>query len=319
MRLVVSLEKGKHTMKTSTLKKLIGNGSKNCPIIGNILVSNGKAKCTNLDMMLEFNTGVSDGLWPIAKLDCADLPAPDGMFAADFPDVLNIGKPYATMEVNNEFMNALTWCNVASIDEATRYYLCGVHIAANGDIVATDGRRLHLVNMPTLEGKAQGSLIIPSHAVDILELLTKKSDCQMIMTLHDLGVQFVGDGWTLTTKIIDGSFPDYKRVIPDTGSHEKTTIDFQDFEAALKKWKKTGLKAKTVWAKFEEGEIVVRSPDVADISFKMPCSSKPTIVCQFNAKFLADTGMIGDAWLDSSGPSVFKQDDKLAVCMPIRL
>lgn len=308
-------------MKTTTLKKLIGNGSKNCPIIGNILVANGKAKCTNLDMMLEFQTGIPDGLWPIAKLDCADLPACMYRDAADFPDALCIGNPYATMEVAHEFIDALTWCNVAARkDDETRYYLMGVHIAANGDIVATNGHRLHLVNMPALEGKAQGSLIIPKHAIDILEVLTKKTDGIMIMTLYDLGVQFVCDGWTLTTKIIDGSFPDYKWVIPDISDREAVAFNSAVFEPMLKKWKSTGLKTRgNIWVKIDGDKYVTRSPNVDNVTFDFPCLLETDIACGFNMQFLADTGINGEAWLDASGPSVFKQGDKIAVVMPVRI
>lgn len=106
--------------------------------------------------------------------------------------------------------------------EETRYYLNGIYLhAADGDggrvlrAVATDGHRLARVEEPLPEG-AEGmpGVIIPRKTVSELRKLLEEVTEDVEVALSDTRIQFHVGVVTLTSKLIDGTFPEYERVIP---------------------------------------------------------------------------------------------------------
>ena len=106
--------------------------------------------------------------------------------------------------------------------EETRYYLNGIYLhAAEGDggavlrAVATDGHRLARVEEPIPSG-AQGmpGVIIPRKTVGELRKLLDEESGEVEVGLSDTRIQFRAGPITLTSKLIDGTFPEYERVIP---------------------------------------------------------------------------------------------------------
>ena len=106
--------------------------------------------------------------------------------------------------------------------EETRYYLNGIFLhAAESDgtkvlrAVATDGHRLARVEEPLPEGAAtMPGVIIPRKTVGELRKLLDEVSGEIGIALSDTRIQFRVDGITLTSKLIDGTFPEYDRVIP---------------------------------------------------------------------------------------------------------
>src|SRR5208337_3883291 len=106
--------------------------------------------------------------------------------------------------------------------EETRYYLNGIYLhAAESDgtkvlrAVATDGHRLARVEEPIPEGAgAMPGVIIPRKTVAELRKLLEEVSGEVGIALSDTRIQFHVDGITLTSKLIDGTFPEYERVIP---------------------------------------------------------------------------------------------------------
>ncbi|MFQ5533819.1 MAG: DNA polymerase III subunit beta [Sphingomonadales bacterium] len=106
--------------------------------------------------------------------------------------------------------------------EETRYYLNGIyiHVAQTGDIetlraVATDGHRLAQVELPVPDGaKGMPGIIVPRKTVNELRRLIEDFDGLIDIRLSDTKIRFDLDSAVLTSKLIDGTFPDYKRVIP---------------------------------------------------------------------------------------------------------
>ena len=106
--------------------------------------------------------------------------------------------------------------------EETRYYLNGIHMhCADGDdgpvlrAVATDGHRLARIDCERPEG-AEGmpGIIVPRKTVTELRMLVDELDGAVQVELSETRIRFAFDTVVLTSKLIDGSFPDYERVIP---------------------------------------------------------------------------------------------------------
>lgn len=106
--------------------------------------------------------------------------------------------------------------------EETRYYLNGIYLHAtkNDEVpviraVATDGHRLARVEMVLPEGAAgMPGVIIPRKTVIELRKLVEESEDEIQVSLSETKIRFTTGEASLTSKLIDGTFPDYDRVIP---------------------------------------------------------------------------------------------------------
>ncbi|MCL5777674.1 DNA polymerase III subunit beta [Limibaculum sp. FT325] len=124
--------------------------------------------------------------------------------------------------------------------EETRYYLNGVflHVAegAEGPVlraVATDGHRLARIDAPLPDG-ADGApgVIVPRKTVGELRKLLEADDGEVAISVSETKIRFSVDGLVLTSKVIDGAFPDYSRVIP-TANSRKMEVDAKEFARAV--------------------------------------------------------------------------------------
>ncbi|MBI1394431.1 MAG: DNA polymerase III subunit beta [Betaproteobacteria bacterium] len=105
----------------------------------------------------------------------------------------------------------------AMAQQDIRYYLNGMLFVVDGPLltlVATDGHRLAMTNRPLSDSYAKNELIIPRKAVLELSRLLSESESSLLMTVTPNQVRFDLDGTSLITKVIDGKFPDYNRVVP---------------------------------------------------------------------------------------------------------
>jgi DNA polymerase III subunit beta len=128
--------------------------------------------------------------------------------------------------------------------EETRYYLNGIYLHAatsrgqSGDLatlraVATDGHRLARVEMPLPEGAAsiQGAILPRKTVLEVRKLLDEAAD-RIEIQLSDTKIRFAFDGIVLTSKLIDGTFPDYDRVIP-AGNDKVLEVNPRQFANAV--------------------------------------------------------------------------------------
>lgn len=124
--------------------------------------------------------------------------------------------------------------------EETRYYLNGIYLHATEHdgvsvlrAVATDGHRLASVEYPLPDGAAgMPGVIVPRKTVSELRKLIDGSDDAVTISLAETKIQFSFDGAVLTSKLIDGTFPDYDRVIP-TGNDKFMQVDCKQFAEAV--------------------------------------------------------------------------------------
>lgn len=124
--------------------------------------------------------------------------------------------------------------------EETRYYLNGIYLHAYTAgkqtalrAVATDGHRLARVEMPLPEGAEKiPGVIVPRKMVTELRKLIEDVDGAVEVSLSETRIRFGFDDIVLTSKLIDGSFPDYQRVIP-TGNDKVLEVDRREFRDAV--------------------------------------------------------------------------------------
>jgi DNA polymerase III subunit beta len=124
--------------------------------------------------------------------------------------------------------------------EETRYYLNGIylHTTKNDEVpviraVATDGHRLARVEMVLPEGAAgMPGIIVPRKTVLELRKLVEESEDDIQLALSETKIRFDIGKATLTSKLIDGTFPDYDRVIP-TGNDKVLEVKCKEFAEAV--------------------------------------------------------------------------------------
>ena len=124
--------------------------------------------------------------------------------------------------------------------EETRYYLNGVymHVAdADGGktlrCVATDGHRLARIDADLPDGASDmPGVIVPRKTVAEMRKLLDDDEMQIAVSVSETKVRFATPDITLTSKVIDGTFPDYTRVIPQ-GNTRKLEVDAAEFAKAV--------------------------------------------------------------------------------------
>ncbi|MFV3076664.1 DNA polymerase III subunit beta [Niveispirillum fermenti] len=126
--------------------------------------------------------------------------------------------------------------------EETRYYLNGIYVHApkpkGGEgtalrAVATDGHRLARVEVPLPEGAAAiPGVIVPRKTVLEVRKLLDEVAGNILVQLSETKVRFAFDSIVLTSKLIDGTFPDYERVIP-AGNDKVLEVKAKEFAAAV--------------------------------------------------------------------------------------
>ena len=124
--------------------------------------------------------------------------------------------------------------------EETRYYLNGIYLHATESdgtpvlrAVATDGHRLARVEEPLPDGAASmPGVIIPRKTVNEIRKLLDEVTGNVEVALSDTRIQFRADQVLVTSKLIDGTFPEYDRVIP-RGNDKVMRVGKKDFADAV--------------------------------------------------------------------------------------
>jgi DNA polymerase-3 subunit beta len=174
--------------------------------------------------------------------------------AEDFPDPVN--RPIKrTFKAPEGFLDKLRFVSHFMSTEETRYYLNGVCIY-DGRLVATDGHRLGYVAV-AIEAKARP--IIPRMAVEALLALGGPSQ----ISFGENVIVFDLPGVVLRSKLIDGTYPDYQRVIPRIADNAPVmVVDVKRLVAAIKRVSATVIDSRTKWTDFAisaDGRVAVSS------------------------------------------------------------
>lgn len=152
--------------------------------------------------------------------------------ASDFPDA-DAGKTVTTIKAPDDFLDKLRFVSHFISTEETRYYLNGVCIAG-GNLVATDGHRLGYV---AAGFDVEAKPIIPRAAVAAILSIGKPAQ----ISFSDKAVTVDFPGIMLRSKLIDGAYPDYRRVIPAIADGSPVmVVDAKRLVAAIKRVSATG-------------------------------------------------------------------------------
>jgi DNA polymerase III subunit beta len=158
--------------------------------------------------------------------------------AADFPMLGDPGAPLAQVELPQKALRELlSLVQFAMAQQDIRYYLNGMLAVLEGDritVVATDGHRLGYASGKVEQNQEKREVIIPRKAVTELSRLLAESDDPVSLGIYANQVRFRFGGVDMVTKLIDGKFPDYTRVIP-TNYQKHVTVTRPQLLQALQR------------------------------------------------------------------------------------
>jgi DNA polymerase-3 subunit beta len=258
---------------------------------------------------------------------------------SDFPE-LTAGSFSHIFRIDaSDLKNLIDRTQFAISTEETRYYLNGIFlhtVEAGGTLklraVATDGHRLARAEIDAPAGsEGMPGIIIPRKTVSELQKLVDQPDLKVTTELSETKIRFTIGSVVLTSKLIDGTFPDYQRVIP-TGNDKKLTLDRQSFSAAVDRVSTiSSERGRAVKLSIGDGQVTltVNNPDSGSATEELPAGySAEPLEIGFNAKYLLDvagqlSGSEAEFMLADAGSPTLIRDaadtHALYVLMPMRV
>ncbi|MBX7527008.1 DNA polymerase III subunit beta [Qipengyuania vesicularis] len=260
----------------------------------------------------------------------------------DFPVIVEGDLPTSFTLPAKTLAELIDRTRFAISTEETRYYLNGIFLHVSDEdqpvlkAAATDGHRLARFTLPRPDG-AEGmpDVIVPRKAVaELRKLLDEKMDGDVQIDLSASKIRFTlgGEGGVvLTSKLIDGTFPDYSRVIP-TGNDKLLKIDPKSFFAGVDRVATIATeKTRAVKMGLDKDKVTltVTSPDNGTASEELAAEyASDGFEIGFNAGYLKDILSQIDAdeveihLADAGAPTLIRKNDDspaLYVLMPMRV
>jgi DNA polymerase-3 subunit beta len=254
----------------------------------------------------------------------------------DFPAISSNELPVNFSLTAADMRDLIDATRFAISTEETRYYLNGIYIhkAGSGELcaVATDGHRLAMTRQVLPSGAAQmPSIILPRKAVSELRKLLDDFDGDVLIGLSETRAEFRFGVVRLTSKLIDGTFPDYTRVIP-VGNDRIMQVDVSAFSAAVDRVSTIASeKSRSVKMGLRSGVLTlsVSNTDASSATEELEVSyDGPEMEIGFNARYLLDiagqvnSDMVEFALADQGSPSLVRapgDEASLFVLMPMRV
>jgi DNA polymerase-3 subunit beta len=286
---------------------------------------------------VEFETNPESGILSVRagrsnfRLGCLPIE--------DFPQMAGSAMPVTFSLGAADLRTLIDRARFAISTEETRYYLNGIYLhAAKSDevpvlrAVATDGHRLARVEMPLPDGAADmPGVIVPRKTVGEVRKLLDDVTSQISISLSDTKLRFAFDNIILTSKLIDGTFPDYERVIP-SGNDKVLEVNPRDFASAVDRVATIATeKTRAVKLTIDRGSLTVSatSPESGSATEELEVLYNATpLEIGFNSRYLLDiTQQIeGDGCrltiADAAAPTIIRDTSDgsaLYVLMPMRV
>lgn len=195
----------------------------------------------------------------------------------DFPSARDVSKAPLSFDVPaSELERSLADLAPAMSNEPTRYYLCGIYFdTANGVLAATNSHILGVDQAPWCKSAKAGGFVLPADSAELVRAMCRHGDTVRVSATPTAG-EFMCGEMTLVTKWIDGSFPDYRRVIPNKDKCDAhVTLKCADLLAAMPVLgavgrDNSGMTAIAVAVKGREMQLSCRT-DGASAETSLPC------------------------------------------------
>ena len=262
----------------------------------------------------------------------------------DFPVIAETDLPTKFSLDADVLRDIIDGTRFAISTEETRYYLNGIflHVVA-GEVpkfraVATDGHRLARIEIDMPEGaKGMPDVIVPRKCVAEVRKLLDEVDGPVEIQLSASKIRFKlgpdgSNGAVLTSKLIDGTFPDYSRVIPTANDRllkidRKSLAQGVDRVAAIATTEKT--RAVKIALGHDKVTLSVTSPENGTASEEIPADyTSPEFEVGFNYRYLldildqVDSDLVEVHLADAAAPTLIRVNDASAalyVLMPMRV
>src|SRR5713226_3252270 len=258
---------------------------------------------------------------------------------SDFPDLAAGEMTHAFKLAAADLKRLIDKTQFAISTEETRYYLNGIYLHTAGTAktptlraVATDGHRLAQFELPPPAGtEGMPGIIVPRKTVGEVQRLIEDNEAEVTVELSQGKIRFTLGDAVLTSKLIDGTFPDYARVIP-LGNDKELTVDKKEFEQAVDRVSTVSSeRGRAVKLSLANGKLMlsVTNPDSGSATeeIEVEYGAEPLDI-GFNSRYLLDIAaqLEGESAVlklaDPGSPTLIQDRDAkgaLYVLMPMRV
>jgi len=258
---------------------------------------------------------------------------------SDFPDLAPGEMSHKFTLEASDLKRLIDKTQFAISTEETRYYLNGIylHVAGSGAAqtlraVATDGHRLAQMELDLPKGAAgMPGVIVPRKTVNEVQRLLEDGDAEITVEMSPGKIRFTLGEVILTSKLIDGTFPDYARVIP-VGNDKELVVDKKEFEAAVDRVSTVSSeRGRAVKLSLSGGRLIlsVTNPDSGSATEELEVEYEAdSLDIGFNSRYLLDIAAQIESeaavlkLADPGSPTLIQDKDPkgaLYVLMPMRV
>ena len=261
----------------------------------------------------------------------------NGLAAEDFPPLPQVSDKKKVVLPQAKLKGMLRRTAFAVSTDETRYVLNGLYVSLKDHkltMVSTDGRRLALTDEEVdISPESQGEFIVPSKAInEVSRLLQEKGDVELTFGENQAGFTLKDEkalGVKVVTKLVEGSYPNYRQVIPSE-SKERVPLSREELTQALRRAEiMTSDKSNSVKLAFTKNNLAItaNTPDVGEARETLAINYKGLdIAIAFNPSYLLDALKALDEdevffeLTDELSPGVLKINGPfLYVIMPMRM
>lgn len=257
----------------------------------------------------------------------------------DFPVISGDKLPVEFSMSKEELKDVIDRTKFAVSTEETRYYLNGIYMHAKNDgdvkvlrVVATDGHRLACVESPLPKGaENMNGVIIPRKTVNEIRKLFDDTSVENVqISLSENKIRFSMDDVALTSKLIDGTYPDYERVIP-TDNDKEIELNVKELASAVDRVSVVAERTRAIKLLTSKNKVVITtsSPDLGSATEEVEARyDSGNFEIGYNFRYLLDilAEVKGEnvkiSFTDGSSPSVIhdsSDSSAIYVLMPMRV
>jgi DNA polymerase-3 subunit beta len=255
--------------------------------------------------------------------------------ASDFPNIKDLGEATQVILKQADLRKAIDRTSFAMAQQDVRYYLNGMLIEIKDQsfrTVSTDGHRLATCVVDARESTtAPIQIIVPRKAILEMSKLVLDPDAEVVLDISNNHMRVTAGDYVFTSKLVDGKFPDYERVIPRNGTRvllgnrqELKQVFYRTAILSNEKYRRVRL--------FMEGnslQVIANNPEQeqAEETLGVDYQAEPMEV-SFNVSYLQDVLSVLESqdvkvtMSDSLSPALVQAGDTgeaLYVVMPMRV